>query len=83
MTCTWLGGMTPELEIILAEGAGLQPGYTTQKVIEKRNRCKLGQVALTGSSTLHLFDALPICPNCILLKLYFFKNYSLLIFTFR
>jgi hypothetical protein len=43
--------MTPELEIILAEGAGLQPGYTTQKVIEKRNRCKLGQVALTGTSS--------------------------------
>ena len=42
------GGMTPELEIILAEGAGLQPGYTTQKVIDKRNRCKLGQVALAG-----------------------------------
>jgi hypothetical protein len=40
--------MTPELEIILAEGAGLQPGYPTQKIMEKRNRCKLGQVALAG-----------------------------------
>ena len=42
------GGMTPELEIILAEGAGLQPGYSSAKVLDKRNRCKLGQVALTG-----------------------------------
>ena len=42
------GGMTPELEIILAEGAGLQPGYSSAKVLDKRNRCKLGQVSLTG-----------------------------------
>jgi hypothetical protein len=47
LCCT--GGMTPELEIILAEGAGLQPGYPTQKIMEKRNRCKLGQVALAGN----------------------------------
>ena len=42
------GGMTPELEIILAEGAGLQPGYSSAKVLDKRNRCKLGQIALAG-----------------------------------
>ena len=25
-------GMTPELEIILAEGAGMEPGYSSDKV---------------------------------------------------
>jgi hypothetical protein len=40
--------MTPELEIILAEGAGMQPGYSSAKVLDKRNRCKLGQIALAG-----------------------------------
>ena len=43
------GGMTPELEIILAEGAGLQPGYSSAKVLDKRKRCKLGQIALAGT----------------------------------
>ena len=41
--------MTPELELILAEGAGMQPGYTTQKVREKCRRCKLGQVSIAGT----------------------------------
>lgn len=40
--------MTPELELILAEGAGMQPGYTTQKVRDKCRRCKLGQISLSG-----------------------------------
>ena len=31
MTCPH-PGMTPELEIILAEGAGIEPGYSSQKV---------------------------------------------------
>jgi hypothetical protein len=42
--------MTPELEIILAEGAGLQPGYSSGKVLDKCNRCRLGQIALAGQS---------------------------------
>jgi hypothetical protein len=46
------GGMTPELEIILAEGAGLQPGYSSAKVLDKCNRCRLGQVALAGQRLL-------------------------------
>ncbi len=41
--------MTPDLELILAEGAGMQPGYTTQKVREKCRRCKLGQVSIAGT----------------------------------
>ena len=44
------GGMTPELEIILAEGAGLQPGYSSARVMEKCNRCRLGQIALAGDT---------------------------------
>ena len=43
------GGMTSELEIILAEGAGLQPGFTNNKILEKCNRAKLGQISLTGT----------------------------------
>ena len=43
------GGMTSELEIILAEGAGLQPGFTCKKILEKCNRARLGQIALSGT----------------------------------
>ena len=43
------GGMTPELEIILAEGAGLQPGFTCQKILEKCNRARLAQISLMGT----------------------------------
>ena len=34
------GGATPELELILAEGAGLRGGYSTRETLENRNRCK-------------------------------------------
>ena len=34
------GGATPELELILAEGAGLRGGYSTKETLENRNRCK-------------------------------------------
>ena len=34
------GGATPELELILAEGAGLRGGYSCQQTIALRNRCK-------------------------------------------
>ena len=50
------GGMTPELEIILAEGAGLQPGFTSKKILEKCNRARLGQIALTGTPLGWLFQ---------------------------
>ena len=30
--CAISPGMTPELEIILAEGAGMEPGYSSDKV---------------------------------------------------
>merc|ERR1712223_1873740 len=41
--------MTPDLEMILAEGAGLQPGYTGHKVLDKCNRCRLCQVSVSSS----------------------------------
>ena len=34
------GGATPELELILAEGAGLRGGYSSKETIALRNRCK-------------------------------------------
>ena len=40
------GGMTPELEIILAEGAGLQPGYSGTRVLGKCDRCRLSQITI-------------------------------------
>ena len=42
------GGMTPELEIILAEGAGLQPGYSGTRVLNKCDRCRLSQITLAS-----------------------------------
>ena len=53
------GGMTPELEIILAEGAGLQPGYSSGKILDKCNRCRLGQIALAGNIILHIVACTP------------------------
>lgn len=32
------GGATPELELILAEGAGLRGGYSTQESLSNRDR---------------------------------------------
>ena len=46
------GGMTSELEMILAEGAGLQPGYSCSKILEKRNRARLAQISLVGRDRL-------------------------------
>ena len=43
------GGMTSELEMILAEGAGLQPGFSSSKILDKRNRARLGQISLVGT----------------------------------
>ncbi|XP_052123890.1 calcium-activated potassium channel slowpoke [Frankliniella occidentalis] len=40
------GGATPELELILAEGAGLRGGYSTLDSLSNRDRCRVGQVSL-------------------------------------
>jgi len=40
------GGATPELELILAEGAGLRGGYSTRETLENRNRCRVSQISL-------------------------------------
>jgi len=40
------GGATPELELILAEGAGLRGGYSSKETIALRNRCKVGMITL-------------------------------------
>ncbi|XP_013200259.2 calcium-activated potassium channel slowpoke isoform X3 [Amyelois transitella] len=40
------GGATPELELILAEGAGLRGGYSTTESLANRDRCRVGQISL-------------------------------------
>ncbi|BFF91890.1 calcium-activated potassium channel slowpoke [Drosophila madeirensis] len=40
------GGATPELELILAEGAGLRGGYSTVESLSNRDRCRVGQISL-------------------------------------
>lgn len=40
------GGATPELELILAEGAGLRGGYSTQETLANRDRCRISQISL-------------------------------------
>ncbi|XP_051174215.1 calcium-activated potassium channel slowpoke isoform X32 [Leptopilina boulardi] len=40
------GGATPELELILAEGAGLRGGYSTTDSLSNRDRCRVGQISL-------------------------------------
>ncbi|XP_044005279.1 calcium-activated potassium channel slowpoke isoform X7 [Aphidius gifuensis] len=40
------GGATPELELILAEGAGLRGGYSTSDSLANRDRCRVGQISL-------------------------------------
>jgi potassium large conductance calcium-activated channel subfamily M alpha protein 1 len=40
------GGATPELELILAEGAGLRGGYSTAETLKNRDRCRVGQISL-------------------------------------
>ncbi|VDP44499.1 unnamed protein product [Soboliphyme baturini] len=43
------GGATPELELILAEGAGLRGGYSTPETMMNRDRCRVAQIALADS----------------------------------
>ncbi|XP_070544711.1 calcium-activated potassium channel subunit alpha-1-like isoform X21 [Ptychodera flava] len=38
------GGATPELEQILAEGAGMRGGYTTPQLLCNRDRCRVAQL---------------------------------------
>ncbi|XP_048248123.1 calcium-activated potassium channel slowpoke-like isoform X12 [Haliotis rufescens] len=40
------GGATPELEQILAEGAGMKGGYCTPSVLANRDRCRVAQISL-------------------------------------
>lgn len=40
------GGSTPELEQIMAEGAGIQGAYSTPELAACRDRCKVGQISL-------------------------------------
>ncbi|OQV15482.1 Calcium-activated potassium channel slowpoke [Hypsibius exemplaris] len=40
------GGATPELELILAEGAGLIGGYSTLQILSNRDRCQVNQIPI-------------------------------------
>ena len=47
---SWVtGGATIELELALAEGAGLRGGYSTPETLLSRDRFKLDQVPLMES----------------------------------
>ena len=47
------GGATPELELILAEGAGLRGGYSTPETLSNRDRCRVGQLSLYSGPLSH------------------------------
>ncbi|KAI1285718.1 Calcium-activated potassium channel slowpoke [Halotydeus destructor] len=47
------GGATPELELILAEGAGLRGGYSTTETLNNRDRCRVGQISLYDGPLAH------------------------------
>ncbi|XP_043234366.1 calcium-activated potassium channel slowpoke-like isoform X10 [Amphibalanus amphitrite] len=47
------GGATPELELILAEGAGLRGGYSTPETLGNRDRCRVGQISLYDGPLAH------------------------------
>lgn len=47
------GGATPELELILAEGAGLRGGYSTAETLSNRDRCRVGQLSLFDGPLAH------------------------------
>jgi len=50
------GGATPELELILAEGAGLRGGYSTPDLLKKRDRCRLAQHSLLAGPLADLVE---------------------------
>ena len=49
------GGATIELELALAEGAGLRGGYSTPESLSKRNRFRVEKMTLFGSQFRYLF----------------------------
>ena len=48
------GGATPELELILAEGAGLRGGYSTSETLQNRDRCRFVQILCWNPSSPNL-----------------------------
>lgn len=42
------GGATNEMELILAEGAGVRGGLSTPETIKRRNRCRVAQFLVFG-----------------------------------
>jgi potassium large conductance calcium-activated channel subfamily M alpha protein 1 len=47
---SWVtGGATIELELALAEGAGLMGGYSTPDTLKNRDRFRVDRVPLLGS----------------------------------
>ena len=45
-----LGGATIELELALAEGAGLRGGYSTPDTLKRRDRFKMEKIELKESN---------------------------------
>merc|ERR1719460_1469815 len=79
------GGATPELELILAEGAGLRGGYSTPETLQNRDRCRVGQISLQegplatfggGAKYIDLFVAALRQYGMLCIGLYRFRDNS-------
>merc|ERR1712130_1100603 len=79
------GGATPELELILAEGAGLRGGYSTPETLANRDRCRVGQISLQegplatfggGAKYIDLFVAALRQYGMLCIGLYRFRDNS-------
>merc|ERR1719411_639475 len=79
------GGATPELELILAEGAGLRGGYSTPETLCHRDRCRVGQISLfdgplasygQGGKYIELFVAALRNYGMLCIGLYRFRDTS-------
>ena len=48
---SWVtGGATIDLELALAEGAGLRGGYSTPETLKSKDRFRVKQIPLLGST---------------------------------
>ena len=56
------GGATPELELILAEGAGLRGGYSTPETLANRDRCRCLMLCFMLIIGQHIFQGWPDIP---------------------
>lgn len=73
------GGATPELELILAEGAGLRGGYSTPETLANRDRCRVGQLSLFDGPLAHYGVSVSISLSITNLICFFYLVNKLII----